>query len=142
MNEKGAETQLTFDLLPLQVEGLVHFLGLSPQVMDRGLLLIEGLAQVLVRDAELDQLPIEPRDNVVPLLKGRLRTLERSALLLEPALCLFPRQAFPLEGSPGLDEGSPGLLELVLCLPACGPLLPELPLRRRKRHSFLGHACP
>jgi hypothetical protein len=40
--------QLTFDLLPLRVEGLALFLGLSPQVTDRGLLLLEGLAQVLV----------------------------------------------------------------------------------------------
>jgi hypothetical protein len=46
--------------------------------------------------------------------------------LLEPTLHLFPRQVFPLEGSPSLDEGSLLLLELVLCLPARGPLLPEL----------------
>jgi hypothetical protein len=45
--------QITFDLLPLQVEGLAHFLGLSSQVTDRGLLLLEGLTQVLVRDVEL-----------------------------------------------------------------------------------------
>jgi hypothetical protein len=56
--EKG-ETQLTFDLLPLRVEGLACFLGLSPQVTDRGLLLLEGLEQVLVRDAELHQLPVK-----------------------------------------------------------------------------------
>jgi hypothetical protein len=67
----------------------VRFLGLSPQVTDRGLLLLEGLAQVLVRDAEMDQLPVEPRDIVVPLLKGCLRPLERGALLLEPTLRLF-----------------------------------------------------
>jgi hypothetical protein len=89
-------------------------------------LLLEGLAQVLVRDAELHQLPVKPRDIVVLLLKGCLRPLERGALLLEPTLRLFLRQAFPLEGSPGLDEGSPLLLELVLCLLACGSLLPEL----------------
>jgi hypothetical protein len=57
-------------MLPLRVEGLARLLSLSPQVTDRGLLLLEGLAQVLVRDAELDQLPVEPRDIVVPLLKG------------------------------------------------------------------------
>jgi hypothetical protein len=55
--------------------------------------------QVLVRDAELHQLPIKPRDIVIPLLKGCLRPLESGALLLEPTLCLFPRQVFPLEGS-------------------------------------------
>jgi hypothetical protein len=84
------------------------------------------LAQVLVRDAELHQLPVKPRDIIVPLLKGCLRPLKRGALLLEPTLRLFPRQAFPLEGSPSLDEGSPLLLEVVLCLLACGSLLPEL----------------
>jgi hypothetical protein len=46
-------------LLLLHLEGLAHLLGLSPQVTDCGLLLLEGLAQVLVRDAELDQLPVE-----------------------------------------------------------------------------------
>jgi hypothetical protein len=134
--------QLTFDLLPLRVEGLARFLSISPQVTDRGLLLLEGLAQVLVRDAELDQLPVKPRDIVVPLLKGCLRRLERGALSLEPNLCLFPRQAFPLEGSPDLDEGSPLLLELVLCLLTCGSLLPELLFRRRERRGLLGHAHP
>jgi hypothetical protein len=39
-----------------------------------------------MRDVEMDQLPVEPRDIVVPLLKGRLRPLERGALLLEPTL--------------------------------------------------------
>jgi hypothetical protein len=86
---KGAETQLTFDLLPLRVEGLARLLGLSPQVTDRGLLLLKGLVQVLMRDAELDQLPVEPRDIVIPLLKGCLRPLERGALLLELTLHLF-----------------------------------------------------
>jgi hypothetical protein len=57
-------------------------------------------------------------------------------------LRLLPRQAFRLEGSPGLDEGSPLLLELVLCLLACGSLLSELLLRRRERRGLLGHARP
>jgi hypothetical protein len=139
---KRGGTQLTFDLLPLRVEGLARFLDLSSQVTDRGLLLLEGLAQVLVRDAELHQLPVKPRDIVVPLLKGWLHPLERGALLLEPTLRLFTRQAFPLEGSPSLNEGSPLLLELVLFLLACGPLLLVLLLRRHERHGLLGHARP
>jgi hypothetical protein len=53
-------------------------------------MLLEGLAQVLVRDAKLGQLPIEPRDFFVPLLEGRLLPLECGALLLESALGLFP----------------------------------------------------
>jgi hypothetical protein len=40
--------QLTFDPLPLRVEGLARLLGLSAQVTDRGLLFLEGLAQVLL----------------------------------------------------------------------------------------------
>jgi hypothetical protein len=39
-----------------------------------------------VRDAELGQLPIEPRDFFVPLLEGHLHPLECGALLLESAL--------------------------------------------------------
>jgi hypothetical protein len=70
-------------LLLLHLEGLAHLLGLSPQVTDCGLLLLEGLAQVLVRDAELDQLPVELRGLILPLLEGRLRPLERGALLLK-----------------------------------------------------------
>jgi hypothetical protein len=46
-------------MLLLHLEGLARLLGLSPQVMDCGLLLLEGLAQILVRNAELDQLPVE-----------------------------------------------------------------------------------
>jgi hypothetical protein len=85
-------------------------------------LLLEGLD-------ELDQLPAKPRDIVVALLKSCLCFHERGALLLELTLRLLSRQAFPLEGSLGLDEGSPLLLELVLCLLACGSLLSELLLR-------------
>jgi hypothetical protein len=73
---EGAETKPTFDLLPLRVEGLACFLGLSPQVTDHRLLLLEGLAQVLMRDAELDQLPVELRGLVFPLLERRLCPLE------------------------------------------------------------------
>jgi hypothetical protein len=82
-------TKPTFDLLPLRVEGLARFLGFSLQVTDRGLLLFEGLAQVLVRDAELDQLPVELRGLVFQLLEGWPRPLKRGALLLEPTQRLF-----------------------------------------------------
>jgi hypothetical protein len=44
-----------------------------------------------MRDADLGQLPVEPRDFFIPLLEGRLRPLECGALLLESALHLFPR---------------------------------------------------
>jgi hypothetical protein len=60
----------------------MRILSRLPQAEDRGLLLLEGLAQVLVRNADLGQIPVEPRDFFIPLLEGRLRPLERGALLL------------------------------------------------------------
>jgi hypothetical protein len=57
---RTSENQLTFDLLPLRLEGLARILSRLPQGENRGLLLLEGLAQVLVRDTELGQLPVEP----------------------------------------------------------------------------------
>jgi hypothetical protein len=62
-----------------------------PQIDNRGLLLLEGLAQVLMRDAELGQLPVELQDFFAPLLEDRLCPLKCGTLLLEPALGLFPR---------------------------------------------------
>jgi hypothetical protein len=108
--------QLTFNLLLLRLESLARLLAPSPQVLDSGLLLLEGLAQVLVRDAKLDQLPVEPRDLVLSLLEGGLRPLERGALLLKPTQRLLPRQVLPLERSPGFGESSLLLLELGLRL--------------------------
>jgi hypothetical protein len=54
------ESKLTFDLLPLSLEGLARLLGLALQVQDCGLLLLEGLAQIFVRNADLHQLLVEP----------------------------------------------------------------------------------
>jgi hypothetical protein len=113
-----------------------------PQVTDCGLLLLDGLPQVLVRDAELDQLPVELRGLVLPLLEGRLRPLELSALLLEPTQRIFPRQALPLERSPGLGESGTLLLELGLYLLARSSLLTELLLRRDERDSLVRQGRP
>jgi hypothetical protein len=88
---RTSENQLTFNLLPLRLEGLARILSRLPQAENRGLLLLEGLAQILMRNAELGQLPVELRYFFVPLLEGRLRPLECGALLLESALGLFPR---------------------------------------------------
>jgi hypothetical protein len=93
---------------------------------DRGPLLLEGPTLVLARDAERDQLPVELRDLVLPLLEGRPRPLKRNALLLELPQRLLARQALPLERCPGLDES--------------GPLLPELLLRRDDRGDLVGEA--
>jgi hypothetical protein len=46
--ERISENQLTFNLLPLGLEGLASVLICLSQAENRGLLLLEGLAQVLV----------------------------------------------------------------------------------------------
>jgi hypothetical protein len=93
-----------------------------------------------VGDAERDQLPVELRDLILPLLVGRPCHLERSALLLELLLHLLTCQALPLERCPGLDESGPLLLELTLSLLASGVLLPESLLRCDDHGGLLGEA--
>jgi hypothetical protein len=83
-----------------------------------------------VRDGELDQLPVVLRGLILPLLEGRLRPLERGALLLALTQRLLLHQALPLKCSPGLGESGPLLLKLAIRLLACDSLLPELLLRR------------
>jgi hypothetical protein len=56
---KPDERKLTFNLLLLHLERLARLLSLALQLEVRGLLLLEGLALVLVRDSDLHQLPIE-----------------------------------------------------------------------------------
>jgi hypothetical protein len=62
----------------------------------------------------LSQLPIEPRNFLVPLLEGCLCPLECGALLLKAALGPFSRQALALEGGPSLSKGGSLPLELLL----------------------------
>jgi hypothetical protein len=95
-----------------------------------------------VREAELDQLPVELRDVILPLLEGRLRPLKRGVLLLELTQRFLPRQALPLERSPGLDESGPLLLKLAFRLLACDSLLPELLLHRGERGSLVRQGRP
>jgi hypothetical protein len=131
------ESEHTFDLLLLPLEGLARLLGLALQLEDRGLLLLEGLAQILMRNADLNQLPVEPRHLVLPLLEGDLRPLERGTLLLELTQRLLSRHALPLERGPSLDESGPLLLKLAFRPLVCGSLLPELLLRRGERGSLV-----
>jgi hypothetical protein len=49
---KGTKQQLTFNLLPLHLESLAPALDRLLQADDRGALLLEGPALILVRDAE------------------------------------------------------------------------------------------
>jgi hypothetical protein len=51
---KGTRRQLTFNLLPLHLESLAPTLDRLLQADDRGALLLEGPALILVRDAEGD----------------------------------------------------------------------------------------
>jgi hypothetical protein len=95
-----------------------------------------------VREAELDQLPVELRDLILPLLEGRSHPLEHGALLLELTQCLLPRQSLLLERSPGSDESGPLLLKLAFRLLACDSLLPELLLRRGERGSLVCQGRP
>jgi hypothetical protein len=132
----------TFDLLLVPLEGLARLLGLALQVKDGGLLLLEGLAQIFARNADLDQFPVEPRHLILPLLEGGLRPLERGALLLELTQRLLPRQALPLERGSGLGESSLLLLELGLRLMARGPFLTELLLRRGERVGLAHQGRP
>jgi hypothetical protein len=59
-----------------------------------------------MRNAELDQFPVELRGLILSLLEGRLRPLERDTLMLEPTQRLFPCQALPLERSLGLGRAA------------------------------------
>jgi hypothetical protein len=103
---------------------------LALQLEDRGLLLLEGLAQIFVRNADLNQLPVEPRHLVLLLLEGDLRPFECGTLLLELTQRLLPRKALPLE------RGAL-LLKLAFRLLARDSLLLELPLRRGECGSLV-----
>jgi hypothetical protein len=131
------ERQLTLDLLLLRLEGRTRGLSRQLQVKDRSILLPTSLALILVGHTQLGQLPVEPRDFLVPELEGRLCLLKRSTLLLELALRVLSCHAFALEGVLGLLKGGPLLLELSFHLLVCAPLLLELALHRGERGNLV-----
>jgi hypothetical protein len=115
-------------LLLLHLEGPTHLLSLLLQLEERGPLLLEGLALVFMRDAELHQLPVEARRLLLLLLESAQHFLERHPLLLKRG--------------PGLDERCPLPLKLAFRLLACGSLLPELLLRCGERGGLVRQGCP
>jgi hypothetical protein len=66
------------------------------QVEDRRILLLTSLALILIGYAQLGQLPVEPRDFLVPELEGRLCLLKRGTLPLELVLRLLESASWPL----------------------------------------------
>jgi hypothetical protein len=115
-------------LLLLHLEGPTHLLSLLLQLEERGPLLLEGLALVFMRDAELHQLPVEARRLLLLLLESA-----QHFLALHPLL---------LKRGPGLDERCPLPLKLAFRLLACGSLLPELLLRCGERGGLVRQGCP
>jgi hypothetical protein len=140
-NKKPKGNELTFNLLLLHFEGPARLLSLALQLEVQGLLLLEGLALVLVRDAELHQLPVEARHLLLLLLEHGPHLLERGALLLELAQRFLARHPLLLERGPGLDERRPLSLKLAFRLLACGSLLPELLLRCGERGGLVHQGC-
>jgi hypothetical protein len=140
--KKQTKRRLTFDPLLLRLEGLARIFGRLLQAKDRSLLLLDSLAQILMGDDELVQLPVEPRDFFIPLLECRLCPLECGTLLLESALGFFPRQTLVLEGGLSLSKGGLLLLELSLRLAARILLLLEPLLRRGEGGSLVRQGGP
>jgi hypothetical protein len=111
--------------------------SLALQLEIRGLLLLEGLALVLVRDADLHQLPVEARHLLLLLLERGPRLLKRGTLPLELAQRFLARHAPLLKRGPSLDECGPLPLKLAFRLRAGGSLLAKLFLRRGERDSLV-----
>jgi hypothetical protein len=94
-----------------------------------------------MRDANLHQLAVEPRNLLFLLRERGPCLLERSALPLELAQRFLVRLAPLLERGPGLDACGLLLLKLTLRPLECGSLLPELLLCRGERGSLVRQGC-
>jgi hypothetical protein len=99
------------------------------------------LALVLVRDANLHQLPVEARHLLLLLLERGPRLLERGTLQVELAQRFLARHVPLLERGPSLDECGPLPLKLAFRLLAGGSILPKLFLRRGERGSLVHQGC-
>jgi hypothetical protein len=122
INKARVEQWLTFNLLPLHLEGTVLGLDRQLKALDGLTLLLEGQLLVCARNAEHNELALGLRELGVPLCQRLLRRLVSDALLVERR--------------PGVDEGGLLLLEPPLSPLASGALLQELLLSDDERRGL------
>jgi hypothetical protein len=120
-SKTGVEQRLTFDLLPLHLEGAAPSLDRLLEALDGLSLLLEGQLLAHACDAEHHQLALELGELGVPVLQRHLRRLASNAL--------------PLQGRPGVGKGGLLLLEPPLSPLMGGTLLQELVLSGGKRRD-------
>jgi hypothetical protein len=116
------EQRLTFDLLPLHLEGAAPGLDRLLEAPDGLALLLEGQLLARARDAEHHQLALDLGELGVPVLQRHLRRLASSAL--------------PLQGRPSFGKGGLLLLEPPLSSLTGGALLQELALSGGERRDL------
>jgi hypothetical protein len=121
-NKTGVKQRLTFDLLPLHLEGAALGLDRLLEAPDGLPLLLEGQLLVRARDAEHYQLALDLGELRVSTLQRLLRRLASDTLLLQRR--------------PGVGKGGLLLLEPLLSPLAGGTLLQKLALGGGERRDL------